>query len=271
MKSHQPIGIFDSGIGGLTVAKTVKKYLPNESIIYFGDTAHLPYGDKSMSTIQTYSIKIAEFLLKKKCKIILIACNSASSAAYALIKEYVGTQAIIFDVINPTISYIKEYYHNCKIGLIGTKQTVFSGIYASKIKSINQSLDFVALPTSLLVPVIEENFHVHHQKITRDIIREYLRDTSLDDIKSLILGCTHYPIIKNYICEYYDDQSVEVIDSSEITAKSLHFFLHHNQLLSEKKSQEDEFFVSEFTPMFENTTLLFFGNKVKLQKHSLWE
>ena len=108
MKSNQPIGIFDSGIGGLTVARAVKKLLPNESIIYFGDTAHLPYGDKSTAAIQAYSVRIAEMLLSHKCKVILIACNSASAAAYDLVTEYVGKRAKVFDVINPTVNFIRE-------------------------------------------------------------------------------------------------------------------------------------------------------------------
>ena len=108
MKSNQPIGIFDSGIGGLTVAHAVKIALPDEKIIYFGDTAHLPYGDKSTASIQAYSVRIAEMLLQQKCKVVLIACNSASSAAFELVTEYVGNKAKVIDVINPTVDFIRE-------------------------------------------------------------------------------------------------------------------------------------------------------------------
>src|SRR4029078_1169976 len=118
--STQPIGIFDSGIGGLTVAHSIVKFLPKENIIYFGDTAHLPYGDKSTAAIQSYAVKIAHMLLQQNCKLILIACNSASAAAYELVKEYIGSKAIVMNVIDPTIRWLKEHYAHKKIGLIGT-------------------------------------------------------------------------------------------------------------------------------------------------------
>src|ERR671912_2980097 len=118
-KQEQPIGIFDSGIGGLTVAHAIKKLLPNESMIYFGDTAHLPYGDKSEAAIQAYSIKIADVLLKKGCKVIVIACNSASSAAYELLKEYVRKDTHVINVIDPMVDYVLEHLQGQNIGLIG--------------------------------------------------------------------------------------------------------------------------------------------------------
>jgi len=138
-KASDPIGIFDSGIGGLTVAKAVKHLLPNESIIYFGDTAHLPYGDKSTAAIQAYSIKICDIFLKRNCKVILIACNSASAAATDLVKEYVGKRAKVFNVIEPIVNYIRETYQNTNIGLIGTKQTVGSEVYKSKIETLGNA------------------------------------------------------------------------------------------------------------------------------------
>src|SRR5439155_16590948 len=131
-KASQPIGIFDSGIGGLTVAQALVSHLPKENIIYFGDTAHLPYGDKSASTIQAYSVKIAHMLLQQHCKLILIACNSASTAAYELVKEYVGSQAIVMNVIDPTVNLLHSNYANKHIGLIGTRLTVNSNIYKKK-------------------------------------------------------------------------------------------------------------------------------------------
>src|SRR5210317_1422930 len=125
-QASDPIGIFDSGIGGLTVAHSIKQQLPNEQIIYFGDTAHLPYGDKSTAAIQAYSIRITKMLLEKGCKLILIACNSASAAGYDLVREYVGKQAKVLNVIDPVVDYLREHYSEKTIGLIGTKQTVNS-------------------------------------------------------------------------------------------------------------------------------------------------
>ena len=131
--TNKPIGVFDSGIGGLTVAHAIQQRLPNEQLVYFGDTAHLPYGDKSEAAIQAYSIKIADVLLAYQCKVIVIACNSASSAAYELLKAYVGSKAHVIDVINPMVQVVNRTMANKKIGLIGTKRTVQSGVYASKL------------------------------------------------------------------------------------------------------------------------------------------
>ena len=130
--SDAPIGIFDSGIGGLTVAHAIKMAMPREQMIYYGDTAHLPYGDKSEAAIQACSVKIADFLLGKGCKVIVIACNSASSAAYELLKEFSRKKARIINVIDPMVNYIREYYSQGIIGLIGTKRTVASNVYATE-------------------------------------------------------------------------------------------------------------------------------------------
>jgi len=271
MKSNQPIGIFDSGIGGLTVAKAVKQLLPDESIIYFGDTAHLPYGDKSTAAIQAYSVRIADMLLSRGCKVILIACNSASSAAYDLVKEFVGKKAKVFDVINPTVDYIRENHHDDKVGLIGTKQTVTAGVYAQKIESLKQNIEFVALATPLLVPMIEEG--IYDDQISKDIIGRYLSDPLLKDVKSLILGCTHYPIIKEQIKSFYTQksQNIEVIDSADTVAMALKFFLEYNQLGSRKKISDDQFLVSDFTDSFEKTTRIFFGEEVHLERIPIWD
>lgn len=271
MKSKQPIGIFDSGVGGLTVAQAVKKILPKESIIYFGDTVHLPYGDKSTAAIQAYSVRIADFLLKRNCKVILIACNSASSAAFDLVVEFVGKKAKVFDVINPTIDFIRENHENDHVGLIGTKQTVTSGVYAEKIAALRLGIELKALATPLLVPMIEEGFHA--DDISLSIIKKYLEDKRLDKINSLILGCTHYPIIKEQIAGYYRStaQDVEVIDSAETVAKALQAYLGSFQLLSKSEREPDQFFVSDFTPAFESTTKMFFGQKVHLERLPIWD
>ena len=149
-KASAAIGIFDSGIGGLTVAKAVKEILPMERIIYFGDTAHLPYGDKSTASIQAYAIKIADVLLKAQCKLILIACNSASAAAFELVKAYVASKAGVFNVIDPVVNFLRESQAAKKVGLIGTKQTVKSGVYHQKVNALGQNIQFVSLATPLL-------------------------------------------------------------------------------------------------------------------------
>ncbi len=267
-KASEPIGIFDSGIGGLTVAKAVHQLMPNENIIYFGDTAHLPYGDKSTAAIQAYSIKICDVFLQRKCKVILIACNSASAAATDLVKEYVGSRAKVFNVIEPVVNYIRETYHNAAIGLIGTKQTVGSKVYTKKIEGLGNGLKLHSLATPLLVPMIEEGFL--EGTISQDIINEYLKKPLLQNIQALILGCTHYPLIKEQVKYFYDGQ-VTVIDSSEMVAASLKAYLEYHLLVNTSAKAENEFMVSDYTSSFEELTKLFFGSQVHLKNHKLWE
>ncbi len=265
---NSPIGVFDSGIGGLTVAHAIKSALPNETLIYFGDTAHLPYGDKSEAAVQAYSIKIADVLLNKGCKVIVIACNSASSAAYELLKEYTGKKAKVINVIDPMVKYLEEHYANKKVGLIGTKRTVDSNVYHKKIKQLKKNIELVSLATPLLVPMIEEGFF--NNKISHEIIEKYLNNKLFDDISALVLGCTHYPLINSQITKYFGG-NVDILDSSEITTTYLKQYLIESGILNLEKTGEDRFIVSDYTESFEASTKIFFKEKVKLEKHLLWD
>jgi glutamate racemase len=266
--SNNPIGIFDSGIGGLTVAHAVTRTLPHENIIYFGDTAHLPWGDKSTAAIQAYSIKICEMLLKQECKIILIACNTASAAAYDLVKEYVGSKAIVIDVIEPMVNHLREHYAHKSVGLIGTKQTIHSNIYKKKLDALNVGIKLNALATPLLVPLIEEGFA--EKKITAETLHEYLSHGDLKNIEALVLGCTHYPLIKRHAESFYKNK-VAVIDSSEIVAIALKGLLHYHNLNNHQKTGEKRFYVSDYTETFTASARLFFQEEVKLEQYPLWE
>jgi glutamate racemase len=267
LSPQAPIGVFDSGIGGLTVAHAIKQLLPNESMVYFGDTAHLPYGDKSEAAIQAYSIKIADVLLKKGCKVIVIACNSASSAAYELLKEYVPSVEII-NVIDPMVTLVVSQSKGKNVGLIGTKRTVQSGVYARKIEEANRQITLHSLATPLLVPMIEEGFF--ENQISHEIIDQYLSDPLLKNIESLILACTHYPLIKKEIKGYYKNQ-ITILDSSEVVAQALKsYLLQKNLLNTSTSSPSHQFLVSDYTSSFEASTRLFFHEFVELQKHPLW-
>ncbi|MGK7392054.1 MAG: glutamate racemase [Candidatus Cyclobacteriaceae bacterium M2_1C_046] len=265
--SDRPIGIFDSGIGGLTVAHAIKDKLPHERIIYFGDTAHLPYGDKSEAAIQAYSIKITDILLKKGCKVIVIACNSASSAAYELLKEYAGSRAKIINVIDPMVDLVCRKYPDSVIGLIGTKRTVASNVYASKIEQHNYNITLHSMATPLLVPMIEEGFY--NNTISSEIIAKYLSDKSFSSISALILGCTHYPLIRSQINTYFQNK-IQLLDSAEVVANYLVKHLTDSKLLGQHSDPEDEFLVSDYTSSFEASAKLFFKEKVRLTKYPLW-
>jgi glutamate racemase len=266
-KQKQPIGIFDSGIGGLTVAHAIKTLLPEEDLIYFGDTAHLPYGDKSEAAIQVYSIKIADILLKKGCKVIVIACNSASSASYELLKEYVRTDTHVINVIDPMVELVTQKFKGTNIGLIGTKRTVQSGVYTRKIAESNRNITLHSLATPLLAPMIEEGFF--NNQISHEIIAQYLSDPQIQNIEALILACTHYPLIKKEINEYYGGR-MTILDSSEVVARALHQYLSKEGLLNTAHSADHQFLVSDFTESFESSARMFFHESVKLEKHSLW-
>jgi glutamate racemase len=269
-RKNQPIGIFDSGIGGLTVAHAIRQLLPAENIIYFGDTAHLPYGDKSEAAIQAYSIKIADVLLRRGCKVIVIACNSASSAAYELLKEYVRKDAHIINVIDPMVEAVVQGFPNRTIGLIGTKRTVQSGIYGRKIAEANAGIALKTLATPLLAPMIEEGFF--NNQISHEIVAQYLSDPTLVGIEALILACTHYPLIREEILKYYesmDTRTMTVLDSSIVVAQALRQYLEKENLLN-PEGKERHFYVSDYTEAFEAATRIFFGQQVTLEKHPLW-
>jgi glutamate racemase len=265
---EQPIGVFDSGIGGLTVAHAIRNMLPDESMIYFGDTAHLPYGEKSEAAIQAYSVKIADVLLKKRCKVIVIACNSASSAAYELLREYVGKHVRIINVIDPMIELVSETFANKKVGLIGTKRTVQSGVYVRKITELDKNITVQSLATPLLAPMIEEGFF--NNQISHEIIAQYLGDPSLEGIEALILACTHYPLIKKEINTYYSG-TMKILDSSETVALALKSYLEKENLLNQSAQINHHFLVSDYTESFEASARLFFTEAVHLEKHPLWD
>jgi glutamate racemase len=263
---EQPIGIFDSGVGGLTVAHAIKQILPGESLIYFGDTAHLPYGDKSAESIRYYSQRITEFLLEHNSKAVLVACNSASASAYDSLKEEFQKKTILFDVIDPVVEYMgtKDF---TKIGVIGTKRTISSGTYEKKIKEKSPETSVVSLATPLLVPMIEEGFIF--DDISNAIIRSYLSDESLAGIQALILGCTHYPIIKNQISKIFNF-NIEVVDSARIVSKILRDTLEKNNLLNDSGIVKDQFFISDYTPYFEKIARMFFEGEINLKKADIW-
>ncbi len=263
----QPIGVFDSGIGGLTVARAIRQLLPHESMIYFGDTAHLPYGDKSEAAIQAYSIKIADILVRKGCKVIVIACNSASSAAYELLKEYVRKDIHIINVIDPMVELVLQEFGGKNVGLIGTKRTVQSNVYVRKIEESNKGIHLHSLATPLLAPMIEEGFF--NNQISHEIIAQYLSDESLKNIEALILACTHYPLIKNEIKNLYQG-NMAILDSSEVIAKALKEYLNDKWLLNEQGIPKHQFLVSDYTESFEAAARMFFHDTVVLERHPLW-
>lgn len=263
---NRPIGIFDSGIGGLTIASELHRQLPNESLLYFGDTAHLPYGDKSQETIIQYSLAITDFLLERDCKAILIACNSASAAAYDSIVEHVPADVPVFNVIDAVVAYASDRFHAEKVGVIGTRATINSHVYRDRTRNADPSIILVEKSTALLASMIEEGFH--NDEISQAVIQAYLEDSRFDGIKALIPACTHYPLISDEISAYFKNQ-VEVVDAPRIIAESIAQRLQELGQLSESTDAELHFMVSDLTESFQKSAALFFGEKVKLERKQL--
>jgi glutamate racemase len=267
MLSTQPIGVFDSGIGGLTVANAIRKALPNEQLIYFGDTAHLPYGDKSPEAIKYYSLKITKFLMDQGCKAIVVACNTASSLAYHDLQQFMGNLLPIYSVIDPVVDYMVSAGKYRNIGVIATKATIESDIYC-KIQALAPSISVQSLATPLLVPMIEEGFF--NNSISNTIIDTYLSSPVLNNIDSLILGCTHYPLIRDEIAKYYH-REIAIVDNAEITATFLKSELTSKGLLNRGSRGEHLFYVSDYTHSFEESTRIFFKEKINLQLKAIWD
>lgn len=268
MTKKKPIGIFDSGIGGLTIAHALVKQLPNENMIYFGDTAHLPYGEKSPAAIQAYAVKIAQVLLEQECKLILIACNSASAAAYELIKEFVASKAVVMDVIEPVVQYLGNTFSKKQVGLIATRATVNSSVYQNKIAALNRDITLHSHATNLLASMIEE-FGDH--AVVDALLDVYLTQPTLRQIDALVLACTHYPIVKQRISKRYQHE-IQIVDPSDIVAEAVHRRLKENNLLNEdNKNSTRHFYVSDYTHSFASHAKLFFGEEIKLEHYPLWD
>ena len=266
MHPAQPIGIFDSGIGGLTIAKAIHQQLPKESIIYFGDTAHLPYGDKSGDAIRYYCLRIVKFLLDQQCKMIVIACNTASAAAYHVLLEFFQGRALFVNVVDPFVERVAKAQFN-KVGVIATKATISTGVYEQQLRRAQPKLLVHALATPLLVPMIEEGYV--HNDISQKIIDNYLSDPGFENIDALMLACTHYPLIKPEIEQYFKGKT-QVLDSTDVVTSAVEKSLADAKMLSTEQTQPHRFYVSDFTASFEATTQLFYGEDVQLEHCPIW-
>lgn len=243
--NNLPIGIFDSGLGGLTVVKEILKVLPNENFIYLGDTARVPYGTRSKEVIIKFSLEDANFLVGKKVKCIIIACNTSSAVSTNFIKSKIKTP--VFDVIQPALKYANTIFKN--IGVIGTRATILSGAY-----KVNES---VACP--LFVPFIEEG-EIKSNALEL-IAKKYLKN--FKSIDALILGCTHYPIIEKLIQKIVT-KKVKLINPEKLVVEEVKNYLTKNNLLNnQKKLGIRQFFVTDLNPRFVKVAEMFLGQIIK--------
>lgn len=238
------IGVFDSGIGGLTVVRALRQYLPEYDILYFGDTARTPYGTKSPQTVIQYAIEDAEILLDRGAQVIVVGCNTASSVATDALRERFDVP--IFEVISPAVRQAASQPKGRRVGIIGTRATVNSGVYQNEINALRPDIEVYAAPCPLLVPLVEEGWLKKGE--TRRIVKKYLHPLKVKQIDVLILGCTHYPLLKELIQEKIGKR-VKVIDSSEALSGSVKDFLLENPSIatSLKKEGVHQFCVSDVT------------------------
>lgn len=244
-----PVGVFDSGVGGLTVAREIMRQLPNEKIVYFGDTARVPYGSKSKNTIIKYSKQIIRFLRTKGVKAIVVACNTASAMALEEIQP--ETDIPIIGVIKPGAKTAVEKTKNKRIGIIGTEATIRSDIYKDIICEKDSSVTVVGKPCPLFVPLVEEGWI--KDPVTREVAKRYLDYFRQENIDTLVLGCTHYPLLRNTIGEVMGG-SVTLVNPAYETAVSLRALLQEKNLAAGNEHRYEgnmyEFYVSDTADKF---------------------
>jgi glutamate racemase len=247
---NSPIGVFDSGVGGLTVAREIMRQLPNERIVYFGDTARVPYGNKSKETVMKYSRQIVHFLMTQQVKAIVVACNTAS--AYALDELEHEVDIPIIGVVRPGARAAMEATKNGKIGVIGTEATISSGIYNRYIEKNDRSVKIIGKACPLFVPLVEEG--LWEDPVTDEIARRYLAELIDRDIDTLILGCTHYPMIRSTVGRIMGRQ-VTLVNPAYETARELKEMLLEKGLESEHRpglgTELYRFFVSDAADKFQ--------------------
>ena len=253
-----PLGVFDSGIGGLTVARALFERLPNESIIYFGDTARVPYGPKSPDTVRRYSAEILAYLLKRGVKAVVIACNTSTAHALGYLKE--RSSVPVVGVIEPGARAAVAATKSGTIGVIGTAGTIASGAYERAIKALRPDARVHSQPCPLFVPLVEEGWFEH--PAAELIAREYLEPLKRATVDVLVLGCTHYPLLKPLLSRVMGPD-VTLVDSAEETAKVVSGELERQGLLANGGPHEHRFVVSDDEPHFRKVGAVFLGEKLK--------
>jgi len=255
------IGIFDSGLGGLTVARAIVDTLPAYDMIYFGDTARTPYGSKSRETVIGYACENTELLIKKGAEIIVMACNTAASVATDVLRQRYDLP--IFEVISPAASLVVSFQNTYRVGIIGTRATINSNEYTNKITKARPDIQVYAVPCPLLVPLVEEGWIDKPE--TRMIVKKYLHPLKVRQIDTLILACTHYPILKSIIQKKIG-RRVRVIDSAQAVAQQLRSYFEENNCMVENNQKGNcQFYVSDITPYFEKIAQSIFKRRIPLE------
>ncbi|MEW6609448.1 MAG: glutamate racemase [bacterium] len=257
-----PIGIFDSGVGGLTVAAEIMRTLPSEDIIYFGDLARTPYGSKSQETVRRFSLEIANFLIEQQVKMIVVACNTASSLALGVLKERFSLP--IIGVIHAGVLKAIKISRSKRIGVIGTQATISSNAYLEAIKSIDPTIQVTNQPCPLFVPLVEEGWFEH--KVTKLVAQDYFTPLKNNQIDTLILGCTHYPFLKNILQEIMGNEVVLVDSAIEVAFQTKKVLEENNLLRPQNPAPVYKFYVSDASSKFVEIGKRLLGEKFGVVK-----
>ncbi len=260
LNSGQAIGVFDSGLGGISVVRALIELLPNEHLIYFGDTARVPYGSKSKDTVIRFAHQISSFLLEKQVKMIVVACNTASAVALEHLQQ--NFDIPIVGVIDPGSQAAVKATRNKHIGVIGTASTIRSGAYLSAIHALDPETRVTNQPCPLLVPLVEEDWP--HDGVVTQVLQSYMKIFDLEKPDALILGCTHYPYLKSVIQEVMGE-AVRLVDSGEETATEVQKVLSGLNLLNAEVGDpgKHKFYVSDYPQKFEETATRFLGRPLE--------
>ncbi len=262
------IGVFDSGIGGLTVVRALLEELPSRDIIYLGDTARTPYGNKSADTIIKYSLKNTQFLLDKGARLIVIACNTASSYAFGAVSA--NYDLPVFEVIGPGARQAVERSRKMRIGVIGTRATIASGGYERAIKHLKPEASVTASPCPLLVSIVEEGWISKPE--TAMIVRKYMHPLKTRQIDTLILGCTHYPVLRNVI-QRKIGKRVALVDSADAIAGEVKGYLEahpeEERPTTNTENRKLKIFVTDTADQFQKTAHLILGQRVAIEHADL--
>lgn len=248
-RKEAPIGVFDSGVGGLTVAREIIRQIPQERIVYFGDTARVPYGSKSTETLIRYTRQICRFLKTRDVKAIVVACNTASAVALEAVKDELDIP--IIGVVRPGAKAAAEATKNKKVGIIGTEATVNSGIYAKLIKELLPEAEVIGKACPLFVPLVEEGWV--KDPVTKEVAVRYLESLKQSEIDTLVLGCTHYPLLRHLVGDIMGE-TVTLVNPAYETALELRTLLEQEKIANDGKNQyfdnPYEFFVSDLADKF---------------------
>lgn len=266
MSDERSIGVFDSGLGGLTVVDAIRELLPNESITYVGDTLRCPYGGRSKDAIREFTAELTRFLLKKNVKLIVVACNTVSSVALDVVKELCNDEIPVLGVVGPGCKAAFEHSADKRVGVIGTRGTIAAGAYKKGLLALDPQIEVFEKACPLLAPMVEEGFT--EGPFVELLLQEYLNELIDCGVDTLVLGCTHYPLLKKAIHTVLGGR-IDVLDSAWWTARMVKELLEKEGTLSFLEKKNCHYYATDLTEQFQNLAQLFLHADARMEEIDL--